>query len=272
MSANTFPESGWIRFDYDPTLLGWLQHATTAAIDSVANPRNSQWLRHQGTWFVGVNALPNNAFGQIGDSENLDGFAVRWLRRYVHSAFKQSSSSYEKIAWDSAQVSVCYPGYPKRSSDESEAAHLFRVQRDAAHVDGLLKEGPSRARYLREHHAFILGIPVSEYSSSASPFVVWEGSHKIIQRRLQETLASIPPQQWQSTDISQTYVDARQEVFNQCKRTEVYAQVGESFAVHRLAVHSMAPWADGATSDENGRMIAFFRPQIIDATQWLNGQ
>lgn len=272
MSTALFPESGWTKFNYDPDLAAWCRHALPLAVESATSVHNKQWLRHQGTWFVGVNVLPNDSLGRIAESKALDGVAVQHLRQYVRSAFGAKNSTSERIEWDRAQVSICYPGYPKKSPEESDSAHLFRLQRDAAHVDGLLREGSNNARYLREHHVFILGIPLSEHSADAAPFVVWEGSHKIIQQRLQERFATVPMQEWHSEDISQAYIQARKEVFMHCERKEIYAQVGESFAVHRLAVHGMAPWAEHATSESNGRMIAYFRPQIINAAQWLNAR
>lgn len=270
MNTTLFPESGWVKFNHDAELATWQQHALHPAIESISSAPNKQWLRHQGTWFVGVNALPNDSHGKIAGSNVLSGAAIDWLRRYVHSAFAILDAPSGDIEWDRAQISVCYPGYPKKSPEESDSAHLFRRQYDAAHVDGLLREDGGKARYAREHHAFILGIPLSEFSADAAPFVVWEGSQKVIQQRLQKRLATVPVKDWYREDISQVYIQARKEVFARCERKEIYAQVGEAFAVHRLAVHGMAPWAKHASSDTNGRMIAYFRPPIIDARQWLN--
>ncbi len=272
MNATLFTEASWVRFNHDAELAAWRQHALPPAVESATFASNKQWFRHQGTWFVGVNALPNDSHGKVAGSKVLSGAAINWLQRYVRSAFGLLDSTSYDIEWDRAQVSICYPGYPRKSPEESDSAHLFRLQRDAADVDGLLREGKSRARYVREYHAFILGVPLSEFTADAAPFVVWEGSHKIIQRRLQERLESVPMQSWHSEDISQAYIQAREEVFTHCERKEIYAQVGESFAVHRLAVHGMAPWGERASSDANGRMIAYFRPQIIDAYQWLNAK
>ena len=272
MSTTLFPESGWVKFDHDSKLASWQQLALPAAIESVTSEHNKQWHRQQGTWFVGVNALPNDAQGRIAGSKALSGAAVNFLRRYVQSAFGILDLTSTGIEWDRAQVSVCYPDYPKKSPEESDTAHLFRLQHDAAHVDGLLRARGSKARYLREHHAFILGIPLSKYSANAAPFVVWENSHTIIQQRLRERFSEVPVQDWHNEDISQAYIQARREVFTVCDRKEIYAQPGESFAVHRLAVHGMAPWAKHASSDSSGRMIAYFRPQIIDAWQWLNAK
>ncbi|MEM8496921.1 MAG: hypothetical protein AAF542_02795 [Pseudomonadota bacterium] len=272
MNTTLFTESSWVIFKHDAELAAWRQHALPSAVESATVAANQQWFRHQGTWFVGVNALPNDSYGKVAGSEALSGAAVNCLQRYVHSAFGTLDTTSYSIAWDRAQVSICYPGYPGKSPEEPDSAHLFRLQRDAAHVDGLLRERKSKARYVREHHAFIFGIPLSEFTADAAPFVVWEGSHKIIQRRLQERLASVPTHSWHGEDISQAYIKAREEVFTHCERKEIYVQVGESFAVHRLAVHGMAPWSEQASSDSYGRVIAYFRPQIINATQWLNAE
>jgi hypothetical protein len=32
--------------------------------------------------------------------------------------------------------------------------------------------------------------------------------------------------------------------------------------IHRLALHGVAPWAEGAEAGPEGRMIAYFRPEF----------
>ena len=71
-----------------------------------------------------------------------------------------------------AQVSAVYPGYPKPRQGESDAAFRYRLNRDAAHVDGLLAIGPERRRMLRERHAYILGLPLTECSETAAPMTI----------------------------------------------------------------------------------------------------
>jgi len=39
--------------------------------------------------------------------------------------------------------------------------------------------------------------------------------------------------------------------------------------VHRLALHGIAPWAEGATAGPDGRMIAYFRPEAGGPAGWL---
>ena len=71
-------------------------------------------------------------------------------------------------------------GYPKPRKGESESAFRYRLNRDAAHVDGLLPVGAHRQRMLKEPHAYVLGLPLNESAAGASPLVVWEGSHVIM--------------------------------------------------------------------------------------------
>ena len=99
--------------------------------------------------------------------------------------------SFGRQQLDKAQISVVYPGYPCAMEGESAAAFNYRQRRDAAHVDGLLPEGPERRRHLREPHGFVLGLPLTQSSETASPMVVWEGSHKIMREAFQKALQGV---------------------------------------------------------------------------------
>jgi hypothetical protein len=166
---------------------------------------------------------------------------------------------------------VIYPGYPKPHTGETEAATRFRRDRDAAHVDGLLPIGPERHRMLREPHAFVLGLPMTQTDTGASPLVIWEGSHEVIRRALKTRLDPIPPQDWPNTDLTEAYTTARRAAFATCKRVCVHANPGEAYLVHRLALHGVAPWQTGANAPPEGRIIAYFRPELIGAmTDWLD--
>ena len=79
---HAFFEKGWCRFPHDPTLAAWVSHALPVARDAVAEPEHAQWLRCGGTWFAGVNVLPNNASGAVGVGPVLAGQAVDFIFRY----------------------------------------------------------------------------------------------------------------------------------------------------------------------------------------------
>lgn len=59
---------GYTVFDYDPRTAAWANAALKVARECAADPalQGPDNLRHSGTWFVGVDALPNAADGSIG--------------------------------------------------------------------------------------------------------------------------------------------------------------------------------------------------------------
>ncbi len=145
--AKHFFETGWCRFPHDSQLSAWVDSALASARATLQGPGQSKWLRYQGTWVTGVNALPNNDQGAVGTSGPLRGEVVDFI---------SSVLGLEGFPWDAAQVSACYPGYPQPMDGESPGRARYWRERDAAHVDGLLPEGPERQRHLCEHHEFIL--------------------------------------------------------------------------------------------------------------------
>ena len=220
-----------------PGLRAWSEAARDLAEITLDDQAlRDHWLRHGGTWFVGVEALANAPDGSLG------GVPLPTELRGIWPG-----------AWHRAQLSAIYPGYPGRDPDESEAAHRFRRIRCGAHVDGLhLEEG---RRVLREPHALVLGIGLSEVV--ASPLVVWEGSHEIIRAALAGAEAG--------DDVTEAYKAARADVFARCAAVPVPVQRGEAVLVHRLAVHGIAPW-EGAGRDP--RLMAYFRPLFARARDW----
>lgn len=239
--------SGYTVFPFDPAVQRWVE-----AAQSVLKTIDTSERRHGRTWYVGVDALPNDDEGSV-DGVSLKGNWLNGLNGVPHFSH-----------WHNAQISIVYPGYPKQDSDESDAAHRFRINRDAAHVDGLLPEGPKRERHLREPHAFIAGIPLS--NSTASPLVVWEGSQVIIKRAFRKVFANIDATKWGDIDVTEVYQSARREVFATCQRVEVPAKVGEVTLIDRHLVHGVAPWRGQLDAD---RAIAYFRPMVTSTEDWL---
>lgn len=252
-------ERGWQRFPPDPAMDAWRAKALERARAVLDDPQHATWWRHGATWFVGVGALANGPDGAVGGVP---------LQGSVFAELEQLGLM--PAVWDVGQLSAIRPGYPRRDPGESDPAHRFRRNRDAAHVDGILPVGPQRRRMAQEYHGFILGLPLTEADAGASPLVVWEGSHRPIARAFREALADAPPEIWPETDITDIYQTARREVFERCPRVELAAAPGEAVLVHRLAVHGMAPWSDGAKAAPEGRVVAYFRPEA-DPETWLFG-
>ena len=239
---------GWQRIGPHPAIAAWAAAAQATALDHLAT--TAEPWRCGGTWFVGVDALPNVADG------SLHGTAFPW------AALPLPPEPLHK-----AQLSVIRPGYPQPSGDETPAAFAFRRDRDAAHLDGLLPIGPDKRRMVKEPHAWILGLPLN--ATSASPLIVWEGSHDLIRTALLKALHPHPKESWGEIDLTEAYQQARREVFATCRRIELPATPGEATLLHRLAIHGVARWKAGDSAPPEGRMIAYLRPQLDSVSDWL---
>ncbi len=255
-----FFSRGWCSFKADPAIHRWVDFALPFARATLTDPAQEQWTRYQGTWFAGVNALPNDTSGRLPAGPPLAGRAVDFIA---------SELALPAFDWDQAQVSICYPGYPKPMEGETIGQYNFRKNRDAAHVDGLRGTGQPKRRYVEETHAFVLGIPMAETSPDASPFVIWEGSHEIMRRALMSVLSDVPSTGWSKIDLTDIYHQARRQCFEQCRRVTIHAGPGETYLAHRLSLHGVAPWGKAATAGPDGRMICYFRPALADLPDWL---
>lgn len=256
-----FLTSGWLRFPPAPAMTAWIAAAAPAAAAALHDPAHAAWWRHGGSWFVGVHALPNDEAGRVGGGPPLAGPAVDFLAAYLGAA---------RPPWDRAQVSACMPAYPRPTPGEPEGPFRYRIARDAAHVDGLNGEGPPpRRRFLREPHAFLLGIPLAAVETGMAPFVLWEGSHEIMRAALGRALGKVPPERWPETDVTEVYHAARREAFARCRRVEVTTEPGETYLCHRLLLHGMAPWRGAAGARPEGRTVVYFRPLLADPAGWL---
>lgn len=246
MVAAALQADGFAIFAHRPEVAAWARAAYATGLKVLENGGDT---RHGKTWFVGVDALPNASDGSV-EGVPLAGPFMAHID--------------VPAVWHAAQLSVVFPGYPRQDADESDAAHRYRRNRDAAHVDGLLPEGPARRRHLREPHGFILGLPLN--ACAASPLVVWPGSHKVMQAAFAGAFAGIPPDQWGNVDLTDVYQAARRVVFDTCPRVTVAMEPGQAVLLNRHLLHGVAPWDAGQLDDM--RMVAYFRPQI-DAKDWL---
>jgi hypothetical protein len=246
MVAELLARDGYAVFAHEAGVANWAKAAYSAGCQIL---RGDGERRHGGTWFVGVDALPNAPDGSI-DGVPLAG---GWMQ---HVAAPQT--------WHAAQLSVVFPDYPQKDPAESDAAHRFRRNRDAAHVDGLLPEGAQKRRHLREPHGFIVGLPLNDVP--ASPLVVWRQSHKIMRAAFRRAFDGHDPRTWGDVDVTEVYQAARRDVFATCDRVPVIAKSGQAILIDRHLLHGVAPWDRAIAGDM--RMIAYFRPQIA-VEDWL---
>lgn len=247
MNANSaLDQDGYAVFPVESAVAAWAEAALPLATEAAAR---DDVRRHGGTWSVGVDALPNAPDGAIGGVP----LAGTWLDHIDPPK-----------AWHRAQVSTVFPGYPQQDADESDAAHTYRIRRDAAHVDGLLPVGPDRRRFLLEPHGFIAGIPLNDVA--ASPLVVWPGSHRIMGKAFAAMFDGVASRDCSAVDVTDGYQAARREVFATCARVLVVARPGQVVVLHRHLLHGVAAWVDHPS--HLPRIIAYFRPQI-SIERWL---
>ncbi|MEM8536926.1 MAG: hypothetical protein AAGF56_03600 [Pseudomonadota bacterium] len=241
----SFARDGCAVFPYDAAVARW---AAAAADVGRAVLTAEGERRHGGTWFVGVDALPNAGDGSVA------GVPLRgaWLSQ-VHAPPR----------WHSAQLSVVFPGYPQQDANESDAAHRYRRDRAAAHVDGLLPIGPQRRRFLKEPHSFIAGFPLDDCAQS--PLVVWPGSHLVMGRAFANAFAGHSAADWADIDVTDIYQAARREIFANGAPVPLIARPGQVILLHRHLLHGVAPWGDGLGPQ---RMVAYFRP-LMAIEDWL---
>lgn len=239
---------GWQRIGPDPAIAEWARAALPMARRAVS--QTDQPLRCGGTWAVGLDLLDNDQTGAVAGCD-LPWAAIGLDPEPLHRA----------------QLSVIYPGYPRPWDGETAAGFRFRQTRDAAHLDGLLPFGPQKRRMIKEPHGWILGIALTD--CAASPLVVYEGSHLLIQTALKAVLVGHAPQNWGDVDVTDAYQSARAKVFETCRRIEVPIMLGQATLLHRLTIHGVAPWASEMTPPPDGRIIAYFRPQVSSVQGWL---
>ncbi len=242
-----WPDEGYIRFAWHPKTFRWAEAARRVARQVARDPSMIEtWLQCEGTWFVGVDALPSDSCGGVGN---------------VPLAGPTVDSIGPRDDLHPAQLSITYPGYPRPRRGESDAAFRYRLNRDAAHMDGLIAEGVSKRRYLRERHDWILGLPLTETSPAASPLVVWAGSHQILQRAMIDALGHLPESEWANVDITDIYQAARKRVFAECPRIPLFTRPGEAVLLNPFLLHGVARWQAESTASYDGRMVAYLRPE-----------
>ena len=254
-----FGDKGYIEFKYEEQIAKWAEFAGKKGNEILANPNQlAKWLQCEGTWFVGVDVLPNDSKGNFKSV------------KFPHT-FSRLMKNINLKPYHKAQLSVIFPGYPRPRAGDSEAAFEYRLKRDAAHVDGLLPIGTEKRRYLIEPHGIILGIPLNNTHSGASPIVVWEGSHLIMKKEFSNLLSKVPPSSWKDIDLTDTYKKARRNCFENCTRKVIESPVGTGYAIHPLLLHGMAPWVSPSKGVESSnRQVAYFRPLLNNVQDWLS--
>ena len=245
-------DAGWARFPAEAATLAWVDAALPAAQAALTDPTLAEMHQCEGTWFVGLDALPNDAAGRVNGGPPLAGAAV--------------DAATALGGWPDlhrAQVSVTWPGYPRPRAGESAGAFRYRQRRDAAHVDGVLGVGTPKRRFVHEPHRWILGIALTDGADEAAPLSVWERSHTMMQDTFEATLPGA--EKAEEVDVTDAYTACRARCFDECRRITLPLKAGEALLLHPMLLHGVAPW----TAPEGPpRMVAYFRPETA-ISDWL---
>jgi hypothetical protein len=240
--------AGWARIGPDARIAAWARVALPLARAAIT--ADAEGWRCGGTWHVGLDALPNGPDGGVGVD------------------FPWQALPLDPVPVHRGQVSTIRPGYPQPWDGESDVAFAYRRDRDAAHLDGLLPIGPEKRRFVKEPHAWVLGIALNDHDPDCSPLTVWDGSHAVMQAAMARAFTGHSPENWANVDVTDAYIAARREIFATCRRVALPIRVGEATLIHRHMLHGMAPWGAGQAPPE-GRMIAYFRPMLPSVADWL---
>jgi len=255
MVTDALARDGWVRFPAEAATRAWAAAALSQSLAKLDAP-GADW-RAGRTWFAGLDVLENAPDGSVAEIP---------LRG---AAWDEAVRAFGATPLHRAQISLTRPGYPRRDPGESDASFGFRRNRDAAHVDGLLAVGPERRRMLKEPHAYVLGITLNDCAPDAAPLAVWTGSHRIILQAFRAAARGVAPESLCDLDLTEVYAAARREVFATCPRVTLPGKPGDAVLLHRALLHGVAPWAEGAAAPPEGRAIAYFRPQLASAHEWL---
>ncbi len=112
-----------------------------------------------------------------------------------------------------AQVSVCYPGYPRTSPDETPAAFGFRLNRDASPCRRASGGRPGSPPLPERAAAYIWGFRSRKPVRMPRRWSLWQGSHRHMGKVFTEALANKAQAEWPGIDLTEAYQAARREVF-----------------------------------------------------------
>tara|TARA_B100000902_G_scaffold171834_1_gene166099 strand:+ start:425 stop:1258 length:834 start_codon:yes stop_codon:yes gene_type:complete len=224
------------------------------------------------TWFVGTNFLDNSSNGNIG--------AKLMSKKIFNNILKKFGPNIKY--WDKGQVSICWPGYPKKDEKETEQSFNFRIKRFASHIDGIIPFGSRKRRFAKEFHAFILGFPIQNNCLDCAPLVLWEGSHKIFRKFFKEIYEGITSNKISSIDITELYNEYRKKVFTNCEVKKIVPQFNQPFLLDRHILHGIHKWKEKnnvkfnsknnrpLNSISDGRITIYFRPVFFNPLDWVN--
>ena len=241
MDTRSFFERGWVRFPFDPEIATWVGAARAPAVQTLDDPELRRlWLRCGGTWFAGVNALPNTADGALPEHAvpPLGGRAIEFIARHLGlvrirmgqgaglDLFSRLSATLRRGKRGRIWFSIA----PRRCACRRVAPVRSGPPKNTQR-NPWVHPWPSADRCTRQRCADG-GLRRLATKSCAGRFQnAWRVSRRGTGRR----------KMW-----TEAYVSARRQCFERCPRVTIPARLGEVYLVHRLCLHGVAPWPVGA--------------------------
>ena len=265
-------KNGWSFLSTDDVYYDWIKEAKKQ-IKKKFNEKlfDDKNLRSGFTWFVGTNFLDNSSNGKIGTKS--------FSKKIFKNILDKFGSNVQY--WDKGQVSICWPGYPKKDFYETKNSFDFRIKRFASHIDGIIPLGSKKRRFAKEYHAFILGFPIMNNFPYCAPLVVWEGSHKIFRNFFKEIYEGMSSNKISNIDITDLYNEYRKKVFSNCEAKKIIPQFNQPFLLDRHLLHGIDEWKEQKNDKSilknkkvlnrlsDGRIIVYFRPIFTDPYDWI---
>ena len=78
-----FQDRGWVHFAHDAQVAEWAADALQHGIRALDDPACAEWFQCERTWFIGVDALPNDATGRLPDGPPLAGAPVEFINQNI---------------------------------------------------------------------------------------------------------------------------------------------------------------------------------------------
>ena len=249
-----FHARGWVRLGWDRPDGGLGGKAASGPTMALTQASEGAEFRCDGAWFPGDQyrwPTAQTAARRSLGVPPLGGAPLRFLAEAL---------GFAGLAFDRAQLSVCFPGYPRQGARGDRGRLRLSLAsatppmstgcgaRCRARADGGSRRptaSSSACRWWR---------PIRPRARSRSG----RARTRSCAAPSREAFAGAPPERWREIDVTEAYQEARQRCFETCARVPLPARRGESTIVHRLALHGVAPWT--APANAPPRAIAYFRP------------
>ena len=198
-------QRGWCRFAEDAAVRAWAEAALPAARVAMHDPAQAHWWQCEDTWFVGVDALDNDARGAVAGGPSLCGAPVSVISEMFGVACPRCTR--HRFRW-------CGKGIPSRARARVRRRSAIACAGTRRMWMAFAPKGAARRRRIAEPHMFILGLPLTGCRAGGLPrWCFGKAVTRSCAPVFATALADHKAEDWGQVDITEAYVAARREVF-----------------------------------------------------------